>query len=362
MEQSKEANVLIVDDNYTNVQVLSELLHDKYNLFIGSNGNEALEILNIVECDLILLDIMMPEMDGFEVCKRIKANPSTQDVSIIFITAKNQEEDIINGFSLGAVDYITKPFLSGEVLVRVENHIEAKLNRDRLEKLNKQKDKFFSIIGHDLRGPISGLITLLEFLLKSPIEASRQETMMETMYRSAKNTYERLENLLKWSRSQLEINAPEKKELSIWQILTGIQQTVNSNINAKEIELIFQVPDDIKIFADYNMITSVFYNLISNAIKFTPRGGSITVHAKPVDDNKWDFSIRDTGIGMTEKTKNELFRIDVKHNHKGTEGENGTGLGLLLCKEFLEKHGSSLMVQSEIDEGTTFFFSLSGAG
>jgi len=171
-EEIHKGSVLIVDDIPENLQVLGNILLQKgLDVGFATNGEEALEAIEYSKPDIILLDIMMPGMSGITVCQKLKANPETKDIPVIFITAKAQPEDIIKGFEVGAVDYVTKPFNSGELIARVSIQLELKKSRDliakqnqELHELNATKDKFFSIIAHDLRGPFSGLLGLTDLL------------------------------------------------------------------------------------------------------------------------------------------------------------------------------------------------------
>ena len=171
METLKKPLILIVDDMPKNIQVLSNILYYKgYNIRIATTGSQALESIKTKAPDLILLDIQMPEMNGFEVCKILKANPDTKEIPIIFLTAVIEPEKIVQGFELGAVDYITKPFNTAELIVRVATQIEIKQSREKLVELNATKDKFFSIIAHDLRNPFAGIIGLSEIIEADLIE------------------------------------------------------------------------------------------------------------------------------------------------------------------------------------------------
>ena len=165
MESKKKPLILIVDDTTKNIQVLGNMLYSKgYNISVATSGKEALESVKAKTPDLILLDIQMPEMDGFEVCKNLKSNPSTKEIPVIFLTAVTDPEKIVHGFELGAVDYITKPLNPAELFMRVATHIEIKESRTKLEELNATKDKFFKIIAHDLRNPFAGIMGLSEIM------------------------------------------------------------------------------------------------------------------------------------------------------------------------------------------------------
>ncbi|MFW5777932.1 MAG: response regulator, partial [Bacteroidota bacterium] len=152
----KKITILIVDDNHQNLRVVSSFLKDKnYNLALATSGEKTLELLEKIHTDLILLDIMMPEMDGLETCRILKENPKTADIPVIFLTAKNQTEDIVEGFKAGGVDYITKPFNREELLVRIKNHVDLAKAKNKIIEMNNTRDKLYSIIAHDIKSPLN---------------------------------------------------------------------------------------------------------------------------------------------------------------------------------------------------------------
>ena len=207
MEKVKKPLVLIVDDTPNNLQVLSNILHDKgYNICISTSGYQALESVNTEMPDLILLDIQMPVMDGFETFKALKLNPKAKDIPVIFLTAVVEPEKIVQAFELGAVDYITKPFNIPELTARVATHLEIKRSREKLIELNATKEKLFSIISHDLKSSVGSILGISDLLLENfdNYKSDKIQQIVSSIYQSSKNTFELLENLLDWSRLQTE--------------------------------------------------------------------------------------------------------------------------------------------------------------
>ena len=228
----------------------------------------------------------------------------------------------------------------------VEEQIKQK--NEELAKLNTEKDKFFSIIAHDLRSPFNaflGFTKLLDDELSTMTKENTQKIAM-TMRKSASNLYNLLENLLEWSRMQQRLVPFTPEKIQLLQVVEAIKQIALEPAKIKEIELTFDIPGDISVFGDGNMLQSVIRNLVSNAIKFTPKGGRVSVSAKGTIDNGVEFSVKDTGIGMSPQMVADLFRLDVQTNRKGTENEPSSGLGLLLCKDFVEKHGGKIWAVS----------------
>ena len=231
---------------------------------------------------------------------------------------------------------------------------------EELQNLNAQKDKFFSIIAHDLRGPLGGFMGLTEMMADDSMKFKETEKkeMILNLSHSARNTFNLLENLLEWSQMDCGLTEFKPQKLDLIELMTECRNVVAESAWNKMIELIFDIPPGYGIFADKNMLQSVIRNLLSNAIKFTHRGGHVSIFAKPAENNQMVISVRDTGIGMSEKIQNDLFRIDTNTKRPGTEGEKSTGLGLLLCNEFINKHGGKISVESEQNKGTVFSFAI----
>jgi two-component system, sensor histidine kinase and response regulator len=367
MAFDENPKILIIDDIASNIQVVANLLKkNNYNISYAQSGKTGLERANQIDFDLILLDIMMPEMDGFEVCHHLKKNKKTKDIPIIFLTAKTTEDSLKKGFEAGAVDFIPKPFKADELLARVNTHIQLKTVREilsatnlELQQANANKDKLLSIIAHDLRNPFSVLITFSKLLLDSIDDFSRDDILnyLNTFYQTSKHGYDLLDNLLKWSKSQtgkMEVNS---EILDVRDLIEENITLLNSQASAKKIQMFNRVPEKLMAVADLNMILTVIRNLISNAIKFTYEGGKIEIKGKS-SKNHVEISVEDTGVGIDPEDLNKIFRIEIKHSTAGTADERGSGLGLVLCKEFVEKNLGQLRASSEVGKGSKFWFTL----
>jgi signal transduction histidine kinase/Tfp pilus assembly protein PilF len=263
------------------------------------------------------------------------------------------------------VGFVILLFLAALIFLRTLNEKNKQLaERNNLisqksllmEELNSTKNKFFSIIAHDLKSPLNSLsgfsnliINHIEYLSKDEIKM-----MAVDLDKSIRNLYDLLNNLLTWARSQMNTIEFQPKNLDVAEIFADLVGLIQLNANNKKIHLVTHTTPDIKVFADENALKTVLRNLASNALKFTLEDGKVTLAAKPYDDKFVQISINDTGVGMDAATIAKLFRIDSKHSTKGTQGESGTGLGLLLCKEFVEKNGGSISVESILEVGTTF--------
>jgi signal transduction histidine kinase len=241
---------------------------------------------------------------------------------------------------------------------RIENEIRDK--NEQLLKVNAEKDKFFSIIAHDLRSPLSSFLGITQMFaedLSSMKQADLQE-MAVSMEKSASNLYRLLENLLEWAKMQRGLIPFNPVVVTLGSTVSESMEMLLESIKNKEIEITIDIPDDIRVVVDTNMLQTVIRNYVSNAVKFTPRGGKIDLLAKVTGNDFVEISVKDSGIGMSLAILNNLFELNVKTNRKGTEGESSSGLGLLLCKEFIEKQGGKIWVESEEGKGSVFHFTL----
>jgi signal transduction histidine kinase len=357
------ATIMLVDDTPTNLSVLIDYLNDfGFEILIAVDGEGALISVEAGQPDLILLDIMMPGMDGYETCRRLKQNPTTSDIPVIFISALSESMDKVKGFSSGGVDYITKPFQQDEVLARITTHLTIQRQKKELEALNVTKDKFFSVISHDMRGiftPIVGSTDLIKHMVKK-YDDPKLTKFTNNLSLSVKNALKLFENLLEWSRIQRGGITFAPVHLSLKKLIEQSVELFKEHQKSKKIEIINNIPADYQVKADKDMIQTVVRNLVSNGLKFTHSGGTITIDAKK-NENRIEVSVTDSGIGMSPENVSSLFSLKQTKSKKGTGGERGTGLGLILCKDFIEKNGGKIWVNSVIGKGTSFMFTLEEA-
>lgn len=386
MDTTNRGVILAVDDTPENLGVLFDYLDQfGFTVLLVQNGVNALKQAEESLPDLILLDIMMPDLNGFEVCERLKANEITKDIPVIFMTALSDTVDKVRGFAVGGVDYITKPLQHEEVVERVRTHTTIRrLQRELLEKntilqqyvellaeknteldeknaqleeVNASKDRFFSIISHDLRSPFVGLLGLTQLISEEFENYSREKihSIITKLYKSTENLYALIENLLTWSRLQRGMIECQPQPIIMRTAVQRTMAVLTSNAEQKDIELRNVIAPEAVGYMDMKMLDTVLRNLISNALKFTRSNGSITVSAEE-HDGMLTIAVADTGIGLGPEHVPKLFQIDSKFTRTGTANERGTGLGLILCKEFVERNGGTIRVESEEGVGTTFFF------
>jgi len=503
---NQRQKILIVDDSKTINYSISTILNENgFTSFSAYSAEEALSIIENETIDLIILDIVLPEKNGFQFCNTIKKREKYKDIPVIFITGVSDKDNILHAFELGAVDFIIKPFDPRELLARVKTHLELKTTKEKLEEeiilhkqkaealeesernfrllfenmtdgfivnkvsfnkekdfydfiiiaannafcqvfdveineivglniidifpnlseysddflrislnggnkkihyyyekgnkylnisvffskygqfaavieditqqktaeielqkseqqlkeLNATKDKFFSIIAHDLRSPFTSIIGLSEILANdTEIELQQCKEFSSLIYQSARKTYTLLENLLLWARSQTSKIKNEPQELLLKELLSIVINYVQEEANFKEIKIIDNVNEKIKVYADFDMLTIVLRNLLSNAVKFNKVRGEVTIESSQKEDII-SISVTDSGIGFKPEEISGLFRIDVNKIMIGSGNqEKGSGLGLILCKDLVGKMNGTIEVESEIGKGSCFTISL----
>jgi signal transduction histidine kinase len=358
-----QEKILVVDDTPTNINILFHTLEQRgFKVLVAGNGESAVDRAKIASPDLILLDIMMPGIDGFETCRRLKNDDATRDIPVVFMTALTETVDKIKGFSLGAVDYITKPFQVEEVLARIDTHLTIERQRrelaalnSRLEEINASKDKFFSIVSHDLKNVFMYIPQLSDMLLEN-FETLSEEERREIVTRirgDAKNTQNLFENLLHWSRLQVGSAKISPQAVELAPIVEKTRSLFEEIARGKGVRIETNAPAGVVAYADDNLLFTVLRNLVSNAVKFTERDGVVEVSATK-EGEFVEIVVKDDGVGMTEKTLGNLFKIEHARSSAGTASEQGTGLGLILVKEMVGKSEGELSVESELGKGATF--------
>ena len=549
--EDRVIKILAIDDNPDNLFSIKALLNELFpnaNIFTAENGSEGLEIAEKEDPDVVLLDIVMPDLDGYEVCKRLKEDELLKGIPVVFITALGgDKESRLKAFEVGAEGFLSKPidetelyahvktmvkikeayvqkvqkekilielvdsktnelmkvnqstlnlledlkrenearrksevelkksqlqyqnlvskipigvyqllskpdssfkfiFVSermseitgvassiiledpmtafmafhpedlqeftetnkeiiekkipygwtGRLLVKGEikwihiasspepqengdvlwhglmiditerqlRELEINKKNEELLKINAEKDKFYSIIAHDLRNPINGFLALTMYLDDSLLEMPKEEIakVIGTLKKASKNLHYLTHNLLEWAALQKGLSKPDFRSFLLREKTDEIIETISDQFSAKNISLYNQIDESLNVFADKNMFASILRNLISNAIKYTPRGGSITLFAKSRLDNFVELCVEDTGIGMVKEMKDKLFQINEQVTRTGTSGELSTGLGLIICKEFIDLQGGKIWVESEEGKGSTFCFTIPREG
>ena len=363
-----EYKILIVDDVMSNVLLLKVLLtNEKFAIATASNGRQALEQVEKENPDLVLLDVMMPDMSGFEVAQHLKSNPNTADIPIIFLTALNSTADIVKGFQVGANDFISKPFNKEELIIRVTHQISLvaakRLILSKTEELQRTiagRDKLYSVIAHDLRSPMGSIKMVLNMLiLNLPSEKIGAEMyeLLTMANQTTEDVFSLLDTLLKWTKSQIGKLNVVYQDVDLVEVTDGVIEIFSMVASLKKIRIREMKPEKMMVNADIDMLKTVVRNLLSNAIKFSKENSEVLVKMEEVDGMAV-VSVQDYGCGISEEGQKKLLHTDTHFSTFGTNNEEGSGLGLLLCKDFVVKNGGKLWFTSKEGEGSIFSFSI----
>ena len=363
-----EYKILIVDDVMSNVLLLKVLLtNEKFAIATASNGRQALEQVEKENPDLVLLDVMMPDMSGFEVAQHLKSNPNTADIPIIFLTALNSTADIVKGFQVGANDFISKPFNKEELIIRVTHQISLvaakRLILSKTEELQRTiagRDKLYSVIAHDVRSPMGSIKMVLNMLiLNLPSEKIGAEMyeLLTMANQTTEDVFSLLDNLLKWTKSQIGKLNVVYQDVDLVEVTDGVIEIFSMVASLKKIRIREMKPEKMMVNADIDMLKTVVRNLLSNAIKFSKENSEVLVKMEEVDGMAV-VSVQDYGCGISEEGQKKLLHTDTHFSTFGTNNEEGSGLGLLLCKDFVVKNGGKLWFTSKEGEGSIFSFSI----
>jgi len=354
----RATKILIVDDTAHVISLLKHYVRKGgYEVIEASDGKEAMDKVKRELPDLILLDAMMPGIDGFDVCQQIRSDDKTRFIPIIMITALNAISDKVKALESGVDDFLTKPVDETILIAKVRSLLRAKQQREELEQL---KANFTSMLVHDLRAPLTNILGFTELMLKDrvPVVNEQQRHFLEIIFDSGEKMLDLINNFLDYSKI-------EAGKLQLNKFLTNIHLPLDSAIESmsvlaerKNLTITKHYADEIPLLLiDGQKIEQVIVNLLSNAIKFTPEGGRITVSTE-VSEGFVAVSVEDTGIGIPRAEMKHLFRPYVQTQSAARGRYRGTGLGLLIVKQIVEAHGGSVRVESEVDKGSKFTFAI----
>lgn len=374
----EQVSILIVEDEEIVLQSLNNIIGRRYaKVYTAKNALKALDIFQKEDIDLVLTDIRMPGMDGLTMLHKMKAQKS--NLRRLVMSAYSESEYFLQAIDLGVDGYIVKPFLKDKVLEAIEKSAKSILNEKfaeqskqqlarsekELRELNKTKDKFFSIIGHDVKTPVSTIASYSSLLVDEFEEMEKEEILqiIKIIKKSSFHAIDLLKNLLEWAKVQTGSISFNPEVINICDIIEEEVDFASNVWDKKNITVEYTPKADNFVYADRNMVRTVFRNLLSNAIKFTPEKGSIQLHSKRLkqDGDFIQISIQDNGVGISKKLLPTLFSIKDNYSSEGTSGEAGTGMGLLFCKEFIDIQGGDIHAESVVGEGSIFSFSLPAA-
>ena len=343
---SRKPIVLIVDDTPKNIQIVGSILRKSIQceFAFATNGKQALETLNGITPDLILLDVMMPEMDGYEVCSRLKADDKTKDIPVIFLTAKTETDDIVMGFEKGAVDYVTKPFNPAELLARVNTQLKLKERNDTITRINNEQKEMLHVLCHDLANPVGTAAGLLELAREQPETFEELAGDITVVLNNALQIISLVRKMRALAEGKMVVNLDP---VNLSYALDKSMLILKARFEEKSVSLNVKIPENLHVMAEgTSLINSVLNNILTNAVKFSYPGSSVDVTATELD-GKVILSVRDQGIGMPERLLDDIFNINKPTSRQGTNGESGTGFGMPLMKRFVNAYGGDIEVRSQ---------------
>jgi two-component system, sensor histidine kinase and response regulator len=350
--------IMIVDDDPLVIKALERILFRQNYLFFSVNsGEEALTAIDEIEPDIILLDVFMKELTGFEVCKEFKKRGITERIPVIFLTSNNQHSEIVKGFQSGAVDYVIKPFNAEELLARLYTHLELKKAREEIRMINLQKTRFFSIMTHDINDALTGVRGVAGFLhqelLQNPVNIDEVKKLSQLLLDDSSDLYHFVRKLAKWN--QLETGAEPVKNISfkLHAIIAGAIEKLSTMAKTKNVSLNVVGGQEIEIFSDQKKLTDIIEEVLSNAIKYSHKGGAVQI-LMAKSHNKTTLQVIDHGIGMDREVIENIFRLDTPHPKTiGTMNERGIGMGLIISNAQAALINVKMEIASEKHQGLT---------
>ena len=371
-KENKDFRILIVDDVPKNIQVLGNILMaENYQLSYSQNGKEALAAVKQNDFDLILLDIMMPVVDGYEVCRQLKSDSKTKDIPIIFLTAKVEKESVVKGLKLGAVDYVTKPFYAEELLARVRTHLSLKDKTEQLQSINvileqkvaertaqlkeaneklstleKAKSDFLTIISHEIRTPLNGISGFADILLDS-LASTEHEEFIKYLKISSDRLVRFSEIALLITQLNAEKYTFEMIPMNVEKIISSALEEVQEKLGLANIKIEKDFTKDINIITNHNLIQKSLVNILENSIVYSPENGQIFINTS-TDNGTINIEICDQGPGFSEEALSKLFEYfstdDIMHSE-------GLGLGLAAVKLVMDSHSGSISAKNRGEGG-----------
>ena len=352
---NKPALILVVDDEIHNFDVIEALLFkEKYNLKYASDGLQALQLLTEIQPELILLDVMMPALDGIEVCRRIKANPLTSHIPVVMATALNSKEDMANCLEAGADDFISKPISGLELRARVKSMLRIKQQYDTLKATLQMRDDMSTMIVHDLRNPIGNIAFACELLLRSDLD-EKQRKKVEQILDSGQRLSALTDDLLIMAKMESGILKLNKTSVDINDLVNQIVRDFTQLANQNNIQLSKQLLEvNQSILIDANLFRRLLENLLSNAIKFSPSSSQVTIKVDRLDlpEKTMQIQVGDRGMGVKDELRQSIFnKYEIGTKFKDV---NQIGLGLAFCKMVVDAHQGKIFVEDNQPKGALF--------
>ena len=364
IDRTGQKIVIIDDSSFNRTLIVSILSEAGYQVMEAVDAETGINLVSDSCPDLILLDVTMPGMDGYEACKRLKGDYRTKDIPVIFLTGRTEKEDIVKGFECGAVDYITIPFCREELLSRVGTHIDRSQSRQAMAGIKDDYGQLLQMTCHDLLNPLSHIKFIFEAEDDNP-------GILETMKGDVRDAVENCVSIIEVVRKMRSISGEENRldleAVSVTTAAENLSHMLRERFQEKDIDLINDIEKEVHVIAEKtSFINSVLNNLLTNALKFSHPGSSVVLSARQ-SDGQVHLTVKDSGIGMSERLLQDLFKMEAVTKREGTDGEKGTGYGMRLVKRFVDAYCGTIEVSSKeqaegvANHGTTVTVSLKKA-
>ncbi len=386
--RSESGVILIIDDNTTNIQVIVDHLQEHgFNTLVARNGEMGLKRAAFSHPDLIVLDVMMPGIDGFETCRRLKADEQTREIPVIFITVLTSVNDKVKGFAVGGVDYVTKPIQENELLARVTTHLQLQAQKTQLqqakelaelaqrhaEQANQAKSQFVANMSHELRTPLNAILGFTRLTARSPYLAPDLRDNLKIVMNSSEHLLTLINQVLDFSKIEAGRITLNEKDVDLYSLLHNVEAMFVLKARDKGLHLLFEQDESVPhyIRTDEVKLRQVLINLLNNAVKFTDEGkvelrirneelGMKNEKSELILNSQFvilHFSIADTGPGIAPEEMEKVFEA-FGQTETGRQSQEGTGLGLSISRKFVQLMGGDMQVKSEVGHGTLFTFSI----
>ncbi|HEX2099342.1 MAG TPA: hybrid sensor histidine kinase/response regulator [Candidatus Synoicihabitans sp.] len=351
------STILIVDDDRVNIHILRGILKpDGFRIEAAESGEELLERYPKVMPDLVLLDVMLPGIDGFATCRELRRRYGAETAPVIFITAKAESEDVVEGLSAGGVDYLPKPFRPKEALARIHTHLQIRRLMEQLTRANAAKNRFLGMCAHDLRSPLASIRGLAEFLQDANMGtlSDDQRDLAATIQSTAQSMLQLVNELLDFATIEAGELRIARQPCDLPALIEKAVKTANMDAARKETQVEFLNGTATRqIEIDSQKIRQVLDNLLSNAVKYSPPGSRIQVILEQ-DERMQRISVVDQGPGIPDEERHQLFKDFGRLSTQPTGGEKSTGLGLAICRKIIAAHDGTITADNLPEGGCAF--------
>jgi two-component system, sensor histidine kinase and response regulator len=360
---SEYKRIIVVDDNIENLTAIKNTLKEKYEVFPCPSAVNLFDLLEHIKPDLILLDVEMPDINGYEAASKLKNNEIFKDIPIMFLTSMNDAESEMTGLNLGAIDYIHKPFAAPLLLQRIKTHLSLIEHQLEAQEASRAKGEFLSHMSHEIRTPLNAIIGMINMSLNTG-DIDKIQNCLQRAHNASKHLLSIINDILDMSKIEAQKFELSNGEFDFEKTLMYILNVTNVRAEEKEINLSVNINKDVPpyIIGDELRLSQVIINLVTNAIKFTPKKGKVSLNAEKLDESNGEITLKievtDSGIGITEEQQKKLFTSYNQADSSISKNFGGTGLGLAISKDIVKLMQGKIWIESEINKGSKFIFTI----